>query len=225
VSGTPADAKWVNFRETLAGPTGFVGDRPGDITNFFETESALAGTKLIGGVYIQGWGSGGPTGHAEDPVRAADSADSAHTAGENSVNTNASNRLFHIGNLVVGHQYKLWMSLGALNATGNTGRKIFTDATGPTDLLATTGGANIANMSFAGLTAASLTDINGGGPWTTAGAWWSGQTGLTFTAQFADLYFGRPDNFASSFINAIGIEDLSAVAAVASSPTFMLMRV
>lgn len=206
MAGTPSTAAWVHFRANAA-PSGFPGDGAGNVYNLGESESGLAGARKIAGVYGQGWGSA-PTNATDDSTY-----NTAHIAGYNSSTSRLTANMFHIGNLSVGHTYRLWLAMAAFQSTASTGVGIMKD-TSETYI----SGGDVPGTSVA---AGSIMDI-GGNVHTSAANWLSAQSYLDYTATTADLFFARSSSFASAYLNAIGIEDLTVISPSAGATLSMM---
>lgn len=212
MAGTASTAYWVNFRDSATPGGGFVGDGAQDVYCLGETMAAnITAVRKINGLYDFGYGGTGNAGNAAGNG----TYNTAHQWGRcGSVSSN-DNNTFRISNLVVGHTYRLWMSLGLHFATQNTGFMIYKD-----NRVNTIPGGDISGGS---LPSGNVMDIAGNLTFTSPAAWASGQTFLDWVADTNDLYFCKNTTSSNNgYFNAIGIEDMTA-GAPAFLPRGMLM--
>lgn len=197
--------KWANFRSSLSGPSGFTGD---DADSVFCSGAVYGTDSAIGGVYPHGYVASA-TSTANDK---STYATSQHQAGFNTCTANVDSATYHIGGLTVGHTYRMYLSMGRLDLTISCGIVVYSgNRTGA--LYTLTGGS---------VTGGSLMDINGN-VFASPALWTAGQTYQDIVATTTDFYFCKSTN--NSYINAIGIEDVTGGGGGGSVSSKMLLGV
>jgi hypothetical protein len=186
--------KWVNFRSSSGGPTGFVGDGADSVYNIGSDTFPTTGRE-IGGVYPQGWLADASGGADQYTTYAG----YEHQAGRIGCTSNTDNRTFRIGGLTAGHTYRLHVSLGAIGAGIANGFTVYSDNR-TTSRYALAGGS-VAEGSFMDAS---------GNVWSNAATWVSSEVPVDVLATTTDFYFAKSGN--SAYFNAIGIEDLGGPA-------------
>lgn len=180
----PATIYWINHRATLAGPTGFPGDAPGD--------SYSTGDVHPTGRTVNGYGFGWDVDGSADASNYTDFAAKPHQAGRIA---STGVRKFIIDGLTVGLSYKLHVSQGAIGSGVGCGYRLLrADASTPY------AGTNI-NVTVPG---GSFMDAMGN-IFASPDLWAAGEVGFAFTAldTSIQLYRGSTNG---SYWNAIGIE-------------------
>ena len=201
---------WVNFRYDVGGPSGFAGDGANSVYNLGDAYPFTG--HEIGGVYPQGWGA---DNHALGADQKTDFAAFEHQAGRCSATASIDQCTFRIGGLTTGRTYKIYASLGAIDTTINNGFTVYKD--NRTNSVHSVAGGSVAAGSFMDATGAIYVGVSGGSGWA------ANQVGVTLpTATTTDLYFSKSGN--NAYFNAIGIEDVTSVAAAGGS-TLLTMGV
>lgn len=195
MAGTPSDANWLNFRTTAAPTSPVMGaEGPNETYNLGDIYPS---TRKIGGVLNQGW-------VAANSITNNDGTYSApHNYGTAASTTQADAGVLRVNGFVTGHVYRLWMALGLLWTTFQSGHAIYTDS-GFSNLIKGVAGTST-------LPTGQIMDINGN-VHANASAWAGSQTSFDWTATGPDLYFSKYPGGNNAYYQSIGIEDLSAAA-------------
>jgi hypothetical protein len=198
--------KWVNFRGSSGGPSNFPGDGPDSVRNLGGAYPVVG--QQIGGVYDQGWGIANGTATDEDTFGA-----SVHQAGYAQSTTALTAGQFRISGLTVGHTYNVYVSLGVFWINQANGFAI-----SPTTAIA----SQLYDLPGGALGTSQIMDAVGA-TFPSPTLWLAGQSPAVVTATTADFIFTR--SIASGNVadfNAIGIEDVTAVATAPASTSMMM---
>lgn len=178
----PAAKAWINFRATMAGPVGFLGDDASD--SYSLGEAYPSGRSILGLTF--GWSVA--VAQNEYTTFAA----KAHQAGRAAA---TGTQAFRIEGLTPGMDYKLHMSQGAITTGVGLGYRLFRADNSTLYFPEVNSAGTVATGNFM--------DANGA-VFASPDLWSVGETGVAFTALDTAILLRRATN--SAYWNAIGIE-------------------
>lgn len=190
VDGGGEPIYWINCRGTQAGPTGFPGDGP---NSSYSTGGAYPERSV--GPFEYGWVAANTTGVAQP----SNLATYEHQAGRISMTTGLDAAILHIEGFEVSKTYRLWASLGAINAVAASGIRIYS-AKGSGELYSV--------QSASTIPISQMMDIQGT-TFPTVPDWVSGQQFVDLTATTTSMYVGRYSGVVSGHLMAIAIQKRS----------------